>query len=359
MSEFGTLFGTALKAAAAAALTTNAPVQDSGLNQKPAIVQTPISAVQPYVGGDIHLNDIQEFPQASTFQKYLMKGSDIDNNSAQIYKDFTPTINSYYTPNQRVRITTYGYYGYGDIYNDFLRGNYDIGYKNKEQMFCHTLTSVIVEDFHFGREVSKKSIYDILNTIINGYGTFDYSTISGSESGIGRVKYIDEFGGPLQSSIKKTYLMSLLSKGNEAVEAMRFYTKKEGITLYEDCYRSIGGDSSYNPLQLVSFKEDFLLNSIAEVREYFSKIKASQDLESSRNQARLARDNKIKAEQEAKMREEQNRVQDEYNRQRALEALRIERENKEAAIAEQAASEEMLRKQKEINRQKALESLGR
>lgn len=373
MSDFGALLGTALKAAAAAALTTNAPVQDVNSNKNVMSIEkerTVTVVAQPYSTGDIPLNSIKKFPLDSTFQNYLNESNDnMDDVTPQTYKDFLPTINSYYTVDQeRVKIQSLSS---GELHDYYLRDGYGsgIGYKNKEQMFCYTLTSVIVEDFHFHREVSKKSITDILNTIMTGFGVFSF-TGSSYESGVGRVMYIDEFGGPLASNIKKTYLTYLLSKGQEALEAMRFATKKDAVELYTECYKSVGGDSQYNPLYLVSKKEDFLFNSVPEVRDYFAKIKAAQGLEDARNQARMARDNKVRAEREAEIKKEQEReqarvqaeqekIQAERNRQQALEALRIEKQNKEAAIAAQAEAEEMSRKQKEINRLKALESLGK
>lgn len=390
MGDFSLLLGNTLKAAAAAALTGNSPVQDKTnaenvIAQPQAIVvqakdepssksqqpqsQVVSAIVEPYTTGDIPLASIRAFPKTSLFGDYLRGISDNDNiDMSKRYKSFVPTINTYYTVDGDNRVEIRGDDSTADnsvLYTTFLRDgalNYG-GYANKEQMFCYTLTSVIVEDFHFNREVTKKSIKDVLDTIITGYGTFDFNTFRGTghdyESGVGRVKYIDEFGGPLLSNVKKTYLMTLLSKKSSDLEAMRYYTQKEGAELYKDCYKSVGGDLSYDPSEFVPLTNDFLFNTVPEFRNYIAKIKSANSLEDARRDARAARDNKVKAEQDAKIQEEQNRLTDERNRQQALQALHIEQQNKEAAIAADAEAESASRRQKELNRQKALQSLGR
>ena len=402
MGDFSLLLGNTLKAAAAAALTGNAPVDQNNTATTATQPQAIISKAEPYTSGDIPLVSIKKFPDHSVFSNYLDRDDTQNVDMQKRYINFLPTINTYFTADRNrldIRADSDGVLNTSIMSNGF-RG---IGYKNPEQMFCYTLTAVIVEDFYFKHEITKKTATDLVTAIISKSGTFDFYIDSNSGYQYGRVKYLDEFGGPLSSTTKKNYLSSLLAKGSSALDAMQFYEQKDAIPLYQDCYKSVGGDANYDPMDLVAIEDDFLLNSVPEFRSYVTTRKSIESLEQSRQQARAARDNKVRAEQEAKANAERKRqkeeedqrlaqqikqaelesakVQAESNRQDALRELGMQQQVKQAAAdnakaqalrelgMEQQRKQDSLdaaaataaetKRQKELNKKRALESLGR
>lgn len=266
------------------------------------------------------------------FSEYLT-GNEFVFDKSRYYGTIMPRFDTYYSvdkarPEDIDRPNDVSDYNF----NGFFQHGF--GYRNKEQMFCHTLTSTLVESYYFNREVTSHSLSEVINKIISGYGFVMYDNDTK-----GKIAYIDEFGGNLSSQIKKDFLSSLLLNSAEDIEAIRFFSKEEADKFNHSCYISVGGDESLNDFDFVSPEDDYLFNSISEFRVYVSERKNKLQLDKSRQAARAAKESLIQAAQELK---EQQEI---HARQQALEQQRL----KDVAAAEKL--------QNQVERQQAIRNI--